>query len=92
MKNAAGFLILSAALLSPVAFADEKLPETPCGKIVDACMKAGFVDPHGRNGTGLVEHCLNPILQGTKGDGAKLPLPKVDPALVTACKASHKKN
>jgi hypothetical protein len=92
MKNylfAATLLLLAA---KPV-FAHGKGGASPeCKKIADACKAAGFVKGDWKKGDGLWRDCVDPIVQGqTTVPGATKPLPTVDAAVVTACKASNPK-
>lgn len=62
----------------------------PCEQITAACEKAGFVSGGGREGAGLVVHCLEPLMQRKpQPRNAKKPLPQVDPQLITACAAAR---
>ena len=84
MKNIIGvfsFLVFCGSSLS------EGQPPLPvgCEKIKKACEQAGFKYGQGKQGKGMVTHCLSPILRGTKADGA-LPLPKVSPKDIELCK------
>jgi hypothetical protein len=62
----------------------------PCDQITAACEKAGFVSGGGREGAGLVVHCLEPLMQQKpQPRNASKPLPRVDPQLITACAAAR---
>jgi hypothetical protein len=86
-------IVLTAALMlvATTCFAEEKHEqEGPCKEIKEACEKAGFVKGEAKQGTGLWVDCIDPIMQGVaQPASAKKPLPKVNPALVTACKEKH---
>jgi hypothetical protein len=68
---------------SQVALADRS-----CSNIKQACMSAGFTGTAQapNPGKGLWVDCVSPIMQGTTSPKAKLPLPQVDAATITACK------
>jgi N-acetylglucosamine-6-sulfatase len=64
--------------------------EGPCGEVMAACERAGFARGDARGGAGLQLDCLGPIMQGTdQPRRARTPLPRVDPKVVAACKASN---
>ncbi len=62
-----------------------------CTKIQAACESAGFIFGEKSAGTGLIKDCYTPIVERTPQPAIarKHPLPKVDPALVDACRAGH---
>jgi hypothetical protein len=61
-----------------------------CAEIRAACKNAGFVRGAGASGAGLVKDCVNPILHGAaQPDGASPRLPRVDPRIVSACRAAN---
>jgi len=62
-----------------------------CTKIQAACESAGFVFGEKSAGVGLIKDCYTPIVERTPQPAIarKHPLPKVDPALVDACRAGH---
>src|SRR5580658_9689807 len=62
---------------------------SPCEQIRAACRNAGFVQGGGaRDGVALA--CFNPIVQGTQQPrAATIPLPKIKPEVVSACKAGN---
>jgi N-acetylglucosamine-6-sulfatase len=85
--------ILTAALcpivVGLVTFALDAAPfRGICKQIRSACLEAGFVPGGGKTGYGLKRDCINPIMQGTIAPGANLPLPRVSPRLVAACRTS----
>jgi hypothetical protein len=62
----------------------------PCEQIVEACKSAGFIDGDYRTGKGLHLDCIDPIMQGAPQPAiAKIPLPKVSPDTIAACKQKH---
>lgn len=62
----------------------------PCEQIVAACRSAGFIEGDFRTGNGLHIDCINPIMQGeSQPPKAKIPLPKVSPETVAACRQKH---
>lgn len=62
----------------------------PCDQITAACQTAGFTQGSVGTGTGLQLDCVIPIMQGTaQPPGTALPLPRVAPQVVAACKALH---
>jgi hypothetical protein len=62
----------------------------PCEEIVAACKSAGFIEGDFRTGNGLHIDCIDPIMRGApQPPQAKIPLPKVSPATVAACKQKH---
>ena len=64
--------------------------ENPCETVTAACEHAGFARQGAGNGAGLQVDCVNPIMQGTdQPKKASKPLPKIDPQVVAACKASN---
>jgi len=74
---------LSLAFTTSEARAEAKA----CQQIRTACKDAGFVMGGGVR-KGLVLGCFNPIVRGTAQPRAtSLPLPSVDPQVVTACRA-----
>jgi hypothetical protein len=80
--------ILVVSLLAPSS-AWPAEDSSPCEQIAAACKAAGFTPGGVNTGTGLLVHCVNPILQGTaQPSQAQRPLPHIDSRLVAACKAS----
>jgi hypothetical protein len=64
----------------------------PCAQITAACLWAGFVPGGVRAGVGLRADCIEPILQGRRRLGPSgLPLPRIDPRIVAACRARNTK-
>ena len=60
----------------------------PCSAITNACKAAGFVNRAAKSGNGLGADCITPLMEGTpQPREATIPLPKVDPAVIAACKA-----
>ena len=60
-----------------------------CEQIRTACRNAGFV-PGGGARDGLLADCFNPLVRGTpRPRAASLPLPKINPQLVNACRAGN---
>jgi hypothetical protein len=77
-----GILIASSA-----AFA---AGQGPCEQIVQACSSAGFIKGEFKEKKGLWRDCVDPIVQGKTVQTA-IPLPTVDPSVVSACRAKHPK-
>jgi hypothetical protein len=64
--------------------------DDPCQQVQQACLNAGFVQGAAQQGNGLFAHCVTPIMQGSpQPTNATKTLPKVDPQLVSACKAAN---
>jgi hypothetical protein len=63
----------------------------PCQQIKSACLSAGFIPKDVKQGKGLWRDCVAPIIQGQTPNNATLPLPSVDPSVVSACKAKNPK-
>jgi hypothetical protein len=62
----------------------------PCQEVVAACKSAGFILGDFKTGNGLEVDCVWPIMRGTpQPPKAKIPLPKVSPATIAACKQKH---
>lgn len=60
----------------------------PCTEITNACKAAGFVNGAAKSGNGIAADCMVPLADGTPQPAkATIPLPKVDPAIIAACKA-----
>ena len=59
----------------------------PCNEITNACKAAGFVKGAAKTGNGIGADCITPLIEGTPPTNATIPLPKVDPAIIAACKA-----
>jgi hypothetical protein len=82
-------IAVGLAICSTV-FATAACAAGPCDEITAACEKAGFVSGGGREGAGLVVHCVEPLMQGKpQPRSASKPLPRVDPQLITACAAAR---
>jgi hypothetical protein len=61
----------------------------PCAAIRAACRNAGFVEGASRSGNGLQQDCIDPIVQGAAQPArASRPLPHVDAATVSGCRAA----
>ena len=72
--------------LGTCLLAQPAMSQEPCQKIKTACANAGFVQGGLKNGSGLWQDCVSPILNGTaQPRRASKPLPEVDPKLVAAC-------
>ena len=93
MKKFALITILTLVfgpLNSMAAPAEE--PSGPCKQIADACTAAGFVKGDWKKGDGLYRDCVAPIVQGAKTvPKATKPLPIIDAATISACKAKNPK-
>jgi hypothetical protein len=60
----------------------------PCAIIRAACLSAGFVHGGARAGNGLQMDCIWPIIEGRPPPPRTvLPLPRIDPQIVAACRA-----
>lgn len=60
----------------------------PCAIIRAACLSAGFVRGGARAGNGLQTDCIRPIIEGRPPPPRiTLPLPRIDPQIVAACRA-----
>lgn len=59
--------------------------EQSCMAIETACKSAGFVVGGEKNGKGLIENCVKPVLSGTKVEGVT-----VQESDVAACQAHQK--
>src|SRR5580700_11345819 len=76
---------LDLVFTSNQARADSKA----CQQIRTACKDAGFVLGGGAR-DGLLVDCYNPIVNGTsRPRAASIPLPTVDPQLVSACRSGN---
>jgi hypothetical protein len=77
-------------LLSSGAAVNAQQPgkaEGPCEQVIAACKSAGFIEGDYKTGKGLHMDCIDPIMKGgAQPPTAKIPLPKVSPDVVTACK------
>src|SRR5262249_50321275 len=79
-----------ATAISLVSFALHAAPNRGiCQQVMSACRYAGFVQGGARTGNGLWKDCINPIMHGSAQRGATLPLPRVSPSIVAACRASN---
>jgi hypothetical protein len=62
----------------------------PCDQIVAACTQMGFVPRGARAGFGLERDCIRPIMEGRpQPPQAALPLPRIRPRIIMACRASN---
>lgn len=57
--------------------------EHPCEEIKAACEAAKFT------GHALWKECIEPLVEGKPAAKDAKPLPKVDAAVITACKTKH---
>jgi hypothetical protein len=74
--------VLVLGLAAPLA-----AQQGPCEQVTAACTNAGFVGGGASTGTGLQKDCVFPIMQGIAQPAtATRPLPRIDPAVVAACK------
>lgn len=81
---------LLACAAVPVGAQTAQKESGPCEQITAACKSAGFIEGDYKTGNGLHMDCIDPIMRGGgQPPKAKLPLPKVDPGLVAACKQKH---
>jgi hypothetical protein len=65
-------------------------PGGPCAIIRAACQRAGFVRGGARAGNGLQMDCIRPIIEGRPPPPqTALPLPRIDPRVVAACRAAR---
>lgn len=81
--------MMSLLLITLLAFnlnaAEKKV--SACKKIEAACKSAGFVKgAHKKDGKGLYEDCLKPVIAGKMVEGVT-----VEAADIDACKARHEK-
>ena len=60
-----------------------------CRQIVFACLDAGFIQGGAKRGNGLWMNCISPIMQGKGLQRASMPLPRLSPRVVSACRASN---
>jgi N-acetylglucosamine-6-sulfatase len=82
-------VLLVVGLTAPLA-APAAREEGPCGQVTAACEQAGFARGSARSGSGLLVHCVAPIMQGrAQPRRARQPLPQINPQVVEACKASN---
>ena len=64
----------------------------PCTQITQTCKSAGFKFGAHKQGIGLEDDCINPIVQGvTSVPNGKLPLPAVSADVIAACKVKNPK-
>ena len=71
------------------AKANSRLPR-PCAQITNACKAAGFVSGAAKSGNGIGADCITPLIEGTTPPASStIPLPKIDPGVVAACKAAN---
>ena len=76
--------LASTMNISPVSAA------RACGEIRKACEAAGFVQGGGKNGNGIVQDCIKPLLNGTpQPRKATLSLPQVPSETLSACKTEN---
>jgi len=78
--------ILASACALTIGASSTALAQDACAQIRSACREAGFRHHGAGTGRGLEFHCMDPIVHHTAPAGpSALPLPHVDPQLVTAC-------
>ena len=90
-------LILAVFCMSFSVFADNASVNTPaptqtgpCEQIVQACKNAKFEKNEAGIGKGLWVDCVNPIMtKSAQPKKAVLPLPSIDPSLISACLSKH---
>ena len=85
------FILLMIVFGLGVVFTGTQLhaDRASCEQIRTACRNAGFV-PGGGARDGLLADCFNPLVRGTPRPRAtSLPLPKINPQLVNACRAGN---
>ena len=90
-SNLLGIALISLSFLATNLLAQTPAVAKPCQQIKEACVSAGFVKGEVKEGKGLWRDCVDPIIQGKADANAKIPLPKVDPSVVAACKQKHPK-
>jgi len=84
LRSVVGMFLAGMAVSCLAAESPGKKPG-PCDEVQQACTSAGF-----KAGTGLWSECIDPIMQGVpQPAAAKIPLPKVSPETVSACKEKH---
>ena len=86
LSAASCLLTLTVAVPLSAQTPAPKEETNPCGQVEAACRSAGFVDKGSNVGKGLWSDCIDPIMQGRSVKVA-MPLPKVSPQTVAACKA-----
>ena len=90
LRNAANAVSAGLAAARPGAGlggSKELQPAHPCSEITNACKAAGFVSGAAKSGNGIGADCIAPLIAGTSQPAhATIPLPKVDPAIIAACK------
>jgi hypothetical protein len=89
LSSAAVLALLAGPACALAAEAPAKAPG-PCEEIVAACKSAGFIEGDYKTGNGLHVDCIDPIMRGgPQPPIAKIPLPKVSPETIAACKQKH---
>jgi arylsulfatase A-like enzyme len=78
-------VVLALAIVA--ATASTARGEGACEQINDACRDAGFVRGRAASGEGLRLDCFEPLVQGRTASTSSRALPRVDPALIAACRA-----
>jgi serine/threonine protein kinase len=59
----------------------------PCVEINTGCKKAGFTAGTGKSSNDMLANCISPIIEGKpQPKGAVLPLPRIRPEVVAACR------
>ena len=87
-QNLVGFG--SLLTLSVSCYAQTTQPSAnPCQQIQATCERAGFTFGKSESGSGLWVDCVSPIVENKpQPPNASLPLPRMDPQVVMACKTS----
>lgn len=82
-------LVLIAGPADPSS-AQPSADQAPCEQITAACQRVGFTPGGVNTGAGLLVDCVDPIMRGaSQPRRSRIPLPRVDPQLVAACKAAN---
>jgi len=95
MRAIAAALTITGLLVSGASFPVRAQPGGmgaggPCAQIRTACERAGFFRGGVRSGNGLQVDCVRPILDGRPPPPQVMqPLPRIDPQVVAACRASN---
>ena len=84
------WMLIGIISMSLVPLALNAAPDRgTCHQIISACLDAGFIQGAARQGTGLWMCCIHPIMQGRTRREAILPLLRVHPRIVAACRSSN---
>ena len=82
-------LVILSGLNLAFTGSQARADQAACDQIKTDCKNAGFVLGGGAR-NGLLVDCFQPIVQGTaQPKSASKPLPKINPQLVSACRAGR---